>query len=170
MLFRLSYESFSGPSENRTRISGSHWGGGNYVPVLRVLCTDRYTMGPFSPDGGRTRSLGMAPFENVFSNRSPTRYPISPQGLPQGWIEHPVFCLQNKRFTTKLLGLLLLHCEISLSHPDAPTLVSHKLSQTTRLSSGFHLPVTCTQSRASCGQLSFSADRSSDLCRIRLVL
>jgi len=76
-------------------------------------------MGPFSPGGGRTRSLGMAPFENVFSNRSPTRYPISPQGLPQGWIEHPVFCLQNKRFTTKLLGLLLVHREISLRHLNA---------------------------------------------------
>ena len=45
--------------------------------------------------------------------------PIAPQGLPQGWIEHPVFCLQNKRFTTKLLGLLLLQCEITLSHFDA---------------------------------------------------
>ena len=74
-------------------------------------------MGPYDPGGGRTHNLKI---------RSLTRYPITPQGhlrtpgiepelepwkgavlrvLPQGWIEHPVFCLQNKRFTTKLLGL-----------------------------------------------------------------
>ena len=37
-------------------------------------------MGPYDPGGGRTHSLGMAPIENAFSIRSPTRYPISPQG------------------------------------------------------------------------------------------
>ena len=38
-------------------------------------------MGPRDPGGARTHSLGMAPIENTFSIRSPTRYPISPQGL-----------------------------------------------------------------------------------------
>ncbi len=37
-------------------------------------------MGPYDPGGGRTHNLKMAPFENTFSNRSLTRYPITPQG------------------------------------------------------------------------------------------
>ena len=39
------------------------------------------------PGGVRTHSLGMAPGRNEFPPRSPTRYPISPQGLLSARLE-----------------------------------------------------------------------------------